>query len=120
SASASAAPAPAPAPSPKPAAPPVDAALVQIVPAAALHDAGVAAAPASGATEVVASIFHACAVTGDGRALCWGSKHDSPTPLAIAGKVKTLRLSQEGGCALVDDGTVQCFKWDAAPVAQVG
>lgn len=79
--------------------------------------------------SVASGLLHSCALRRDGRVVCWGSDecgnlgapqvrlrdHARPgAPLSIKGKVKEVRVASMGGkgCALTEDGRVQCWgRW---------
>lgn len=79
------------------------------------------------ATAISAGIFTNCAVTTAGGALCWGQNNfgqlgngsltDSPVPVGVTGLDTGVAQIATGGrhtCALLVNGTVRCWGWNAA------
>lgn len=88
--------------------------------------AGLAAAPVrfltSGVKAIAVGIAHSCALTTDGRVVCWGfngggilgngSTTNSATPVDVVGLqggVKAIATRAYTTCALKEDGTVHCW-----------
>lgn len=75
------------------------------------------------ATDVVYSYITPCALIEDGTVQCWGDNHygqvgdgtagnfvDTPSFVSgLSGKVKNLAMGVYGRCAVIEDGTVQCW-----------
>src|SRR5213592_947606 len=76
----------------------------------------------TGAAAVTGGFYHTCALLGDGTVQCWGQNYEgqlgngivggvSTTPVLVAGLANVSAVS--GGyrhtCALLRDGTVQCW-----------
>src|SRR5205809_4781134 len=76
----------------------------------------------TGAAAVTGGFYHTCALLGDGTVQCWGQNYEgqlgngivggvSTTPVLVAGLANVRAVS--GGyrhtCALLRDGTVQCW-----------
>lgn len=114
-------------------APDVDASLAPLV------DEPVVCETTPCATQIAAGLNHICARMSDGTAKCWGRNHlgqlghvDSPSggpeadagmadkipPVADLTGVKQLSAADNTACALLDDGTVNC--WGANNAAQLG
>jgi alpha-tubulin suppressor-like RCC1 family protein len=81
----------------------------------------------------LASGGHACGLTIDGRAWCWGLNHHgqlgvdsvfeyAEQPLAVAGGHRFRQLSAGGlhTCALTGDGTAWCWGIDVLPPRSLG
>ena len=83
--------------------------------------------------QIDAGQFHTCAVTNDGAAYCWGSNGDGQIgngsgaqrpellPQAVVGLESGVVAVSAGGrstCALLEDGTVQC--WGSNALGQLG
>lgn len=75
-----------------------------------------------GAVFVAAGEEHSCAVQEDGFLLCWGDNHFGqlghgiqehhsfpPMPVPIDGKARTVTAGRRHTCALLRDGTVECW-----------
>ncbi len=85
------------------------------------------------ATDISAGINHTCAVLGNGTVQCWGSNYsgqlgngtttDSSTPVTVS-SITTATAIAAGGylvehsCAVLSNGTVQC--WGANAFGQLG
>jgi alpha-tubulin suppressor-like RCC1 family protein len=76
----------------------------------------------SRAISIAAGAEHSCAVQEDGQLLCWGDNHYGqlghgilephsfpPGPVPIAGKAVAVTAGRRHTCALLRDGTVQCW-----------
>ncbi|MBI3812816.1 MAG: hypothetical protein HY283_11555 [Nitrospirae bacterium] len=74
------------------------------------------------AISVAAGEEHSCAVQEDGQLLCWGDNHFGqlghgiqehhsfpPLPVPIDGKARTVTAGRRHTCALLRDGTVECW-----------
>lgn len=83
------------------------------------------------AVSVAAGAEHSCAVQEDGQVLCWGDNHfgqlghgiqekDSvpPLPVPVDGKARTVTAGRLHTCALLRDGTVEC--WGQGIEGQLG
>ena len=81
----------------------------------------------------VSASGHACGLTDDGGAWCWGLNHQGQlgadqvieyleTPLQVAGGMRFRRLSPGGlhTCALTGDGTPWCWGIDVLPLLNSG
>jgi len=82
----------------------------------------------SGATAISAGTQHTCALVSGGRVVCWGSgayadgtDRISAVPVTLAG-LSGVRAIAAGAnsCALLADGTVDCWSEDTAPLAVPG
>ncbi len=75
----------------------------------------------TGATSVVAGLFHTCAIRADGTVMCWGGNSEGQLgdgttaahymPAAVAGLTGITKLSAgyQHTCALRNDGAVLCW-----------
>jgi alpha-tubulin suppressor-like RCC1 family protein len=90
----------------------------------------------NGASAIAAGSGHACVLISGGRARCWGDNEDgqlgdgsttnSTTPVAVANlpttpvalRAKAISAGGLNTCALLGDGTVEC--WGANNVGQLG
>jgi hypothetical protein len=76
------------------------------------------------AVSLVSNQGAMCAVLQSGTVYCWGGFYtgsrslQTPTPIHFRRPVKQLTVGGWGGCALLDDATVQCFGSD--DVGQLG
>jgi alpha-tubulin suppressor-like RCC1 family protein len=83
------------------------------------------------AVSVTAGAEHSCAVQEDGRVLCWGDNHFGqlghgiqednsipPLPVPIDGKAHAVTAGSRHTCALLRDGTVEC--WGQGIEGQLG
>jgi len=74
------------------------------------------------AVSVAAGAEHSCAVQEDGRVLCWGDNHFGqlghgiredhsfpPRPVPVDGKARAVTAGRLHTCALLRDGTVECW-----------
>ncbi|HUK57575.1 MAG TPA: hypothetical protein VLY20_13065 [Nitrospiria bacterium] len=74
------------------------------------------------AVSTAAGAEHSCAVQEDGRLLCWGDNHYGqlglgsqeqqsfpPRPVPISGKARAVAAGRRHTCALLRDGTVECW-----------
>ena len=84
-----------------------------------------------GVQAISAGTDHACAVTASGGVKCWGrNAHgelgdgttvDRPTPVDVVGLasgVQAVSAGEHHTCALLEDGTIQC--WGANDQGQLG
>lgn len=75
-----------------------------------------------GVKQLVGGAGHTCALTEDGKVLCWGSNDDgqlgigdepnamTPTsPIGLETGVSAIYTSDGGTCALLEDGTTKCW-----------
>ena len=75
-----------------------------------------------GALSIAAGSEHSCAVQEDGQLLCWGDNHYGqlghgiqehhsfpPRPVPISGKARAVTAGRRHSCALLRDGTVECW-----------
>jgi alpha-tubulin suppressor-like RCC1 family protein len=72
----------------------------------------------SGIARVFAGIGSTCALTRDGRALCWGNLPDSyvtsapahvPREVALPGKLRSVANERGAACFVLDDGSLYCY-----------
>ncbi len=82
----------------------------------------------SGVIAVAAGLYHTCALTNAGAALCWGRDSEGEvgdggtyanqsTPVAVSGLAAGVTALAAGGshtCALTNTGTVKCWGYDGA------
>jgi len=86
--------------------------------------------PSRTAVSLANAVNHACAVKGDGSAVCWGDNYygqlgdgtatDSFTPVAVSGldgsspesTATAISVGGDHSCALVGDGSVKCWGWN--------
>jgi alpha-tubulin suppressor-like RCC1 family protein len=74
------------------------------------------------AVSVAAGDEHSCAVQADGQLLCWGDNHFGqlgtgiqehhsfpPSPVPIADRARAVTAGRRHTCALLRDGTVECW-----------
>ncbi len=62
------------------------------------------------AASISVGTYHACAVTTDGHAICWGSNLDSETTVPDSlGAVSMVSAGQSYTCAVKEDGSVACW-----------
>jgi alpha-tubulin suppressor-like RCC1 family protein len=87
----------------------------------------VAVSGISGAVTISAGIWHTCALLGNGAARCWGwnsdgelgdgTTADSSTPVAVSGLSGAVAIAAGGyhhTCALLGDGTAQCWGYNGS------
>ena len=87
----------------------------------------------SNATEIALGGAHACALLTDGTVSCWGynvygqlgdgttSRRATPAPVTgLSGSVVALGVGHYHTCALLDDGTVECWGYSAYGVLGCG